>query len=79
MSQSIFEVRITVLRLKRLEYKLEYMKSHWKGSEIYRFSRSTTQHFCLRRETMVANIFEDFEPSSKKFLPTPLILLLAKN
>ena len=36
-------------------------------SEIYYFSRSTTQNF-LRRPTMVANIFEDFEPPSKKFL-----------
>ena len=45
--------------------------SHWKKSEIYRFSRFATQSF-LRRPTMVANIFEDFEPPSKKFLATPL-------
>ena len=47
------------------------MKSHWKGSEIYRFSRSVTRNF-LCRSTMVADIFEDFEPPSKKFLATPL-------
>ena len=53
------------------------MKSHWKGSEIYCFSRSTTQNF-LRQPTMVANIFEDFEASSKKSLVTPLYLLESK-
>ena len=50
---------------------LEHVQSHWKGSGIYRSSRSTTQNF-LRRPTMVTNTFEDFEPSSKKFLATPL-------
>ena len=44
--------------------------SRRKKSEIYRFSRFGTQNF-LRRPTMVANIFEDFEPPSKKFLATP--------
>ena len=51
----------------------EYVKSHWKGSEIYSFGRSATQIF-LRRLTMVADISEDFEPPSKRFLATPLIL-----
>ena len=51
---------------------LEYVKSHWKESEIYSFSCSVTRNF-LCRSTMVANIFEDFEPPSKKFLATPLL------
>ena len=45
--------------------------SHWKKSEIYHFNRFATQNF-LRRPTMLANIFEDSEPPSKKFLATPL-------
>ena len=51
--------------------RLEYVKSSWKGSEIYRFSCSATQNF-IPRPAMVADIFEDFEPPSKKFLATPL-------
>ena len=51
--------------------RLEYVKSSWKGSEIYRFSCSAAQNFILQ-PTMVANIFEEFEPPSKKFLATPL-------
>ena len=47
------------------------MKSHWKRSEINRFSHSASPNF-LRQLTMVADIFEDFEPPSKKFLATPL-------
>ena len=47
------------------------MKSLWKGSEIYRFSRSATQNF-LGRPTMVTDISQDFELPSKKFLATPL-------
>ena len=43
--------------------RLEYMKFHWKGSEIYRFSHSAAQNF-LCRSTMVADIFEDFELNS---------------
>ena len=50
--------------------RLEYVKSSWKGSKIYRFSRSATQNF-IRRPTIVADIFEDFEPPSKKFIATP--------
>ena len=50
--------------------KLQYVKCHWKESEIYRFSRSATQNF-HPWPTMVANIFEDSEAPSKKFLPTP--------
>ena len=50
---------------------LEYMKSSWKGSEIYRFSRFVTQNFISRSAT-VADISEDFEPPSKIFLATPL-------
>ena len=59
----------TVLRLKN--DWLEYVKSHRKGSEIYRFSRSATGN-SLRRPSMVAEISHDFEPHSKKFLATPL-------
>ena len=59
----------TVLRLKK--DWLEYVKSHRKGSEIYRFSRSATGN-SLRRSSMVAEISHDFEPHSKKFLATPL-------
>ena len=55
--------------------RLEYVKSHWKGSEIYRFSRFVTRNF-LCQSTMVADIFEDFEPPCKKFLATPLIPFL---
>ena len=43
----------------------------WKGYEIYRFNGSTTQNF-ICWPTIVAKTFEDFEPSSKEFLPTPL-------
>ena len=57
--------------LAKKDYVSEYVKSSWKGSQIYRCNRSTTQNF-IRRSTMVANIFEDFEPPSKKFLATPL-------
>ena len=45
----------------------EYLKSHSKRSEIYPFSCSTTSNF-LYQPTMVIDIFEDFEPPSKKFL-----------
>ena len=41
------------------------MKSHWKRSENYRFSRSATQN-PLRPAAMVTNISDDFEPPSKK-------------
>ena len=54
--------------------RLEYVKSHWKGSNIYRFSRSVTQNF-LHLSTMVTDISADFEPPSKKFLATPLSLV----
>ena len=47
------------------EDKLEYMKCYWKGPKLYRFSRYATQNF-LRRPTMVAVIFKDFKPPSKK-------------
>ena len=55
--------------------RLEYVKSSWKGSEIYRFSCLATQNF-IPRSTMVADIFEEFEPPSKKFLATPLLIYL---
>ena len=51
--------------------RLEYVKSHWKVSQIYRFSRRATQIF-VRRPTIVADIFDNFEPPSNKFLATPL-------
>ena len=63
MSESRVKLGRTVLRLKK--DRLQYVKSHWKGSEIYRFSRPATQNF-IRRPTMVADIFEDLEPPSKK-------------
>ena len=56
------------------------MKSQWKESETYRFSRSVSQN-PLRRPTMVANIFEDFQPPSKRFLvapPTSLFIIPGK-
>ena len=52
---------------------IEYLKSHSKESEIYRLSCSTIPNF-LRRPTMVTDIFEDFEPPSKKFLATPMFI-----
>ena len=51
---------------------IEYLKSHSKRYEIYRLSGSTTPNF-LRWPTMVTDIFENFEPPSKKFLATPLL------
>ena len=57
--------------------RLEYVKSYWKVFEIYRFSRSGTQNV-LCWPTMVANIFEHFEPPSKKFLATPLLFFCFK-
>ena len=51
--------------------RLVYVKSHWKGSKIYCFSRALMQNF-IRRLTMVADIFEGFEPPCKNFLATPL-------
>ena len=54
--------------------RLEYVKSHYKGPEIYRFSLSVTgNYFCW--STMVVDIFDDFEQPSKKFLATPLHVL----
>ena len=50
---------------------IEYLKSHSRGSEIYRLSCFTTPNF-LRRLTMVTDIFENFDPPSKKFLAMPL-------
>ena len=43
MSQSRNKVGRTVLHLKK--DMLEYVKSHWKRSKIYRFSHSTTLNF----------------------------------
>ena len=57
---------------------LEYLKSHWKGSKIYRFSHSTTQNF-LHQPTMVADIFENFELPSKKFLAMPQTFVIVKS
>ena len=54
---------------------IEYLKPHSKGFEIYRLSCSTTQNF-LRRPTMWADIFEDFQPPSKKFLATLLNIVI---
>ena len=55
--------------------RLEWVKSRWKRSEIYLFSRSLTQNF-LHWPNMVTDIFEDFELPSKNFLATPLSLFL---
>ena len=51
----------------------QFVKSYWKGTKIYRFSRYITQN-CLRRQP-VANIFEEFEAPSKNFLATPLLCI----
>ena len=51
--------------------RLEYVKSHWKRSEPYRFSRFAIQNF-LQRPTLVPDVSEDFETPSKKFLATSL-------
>ena len=51
--------------------RLELVISHWKKSEIYRFFRFLTPNF-LFRPTIVAEIFEDFEPPSKNFLAMSL-------
>ena len=67
MSQSRVKVKRTVLQLKK-----RYVECHLKESQIYRFSRLTTQNFLRRSPTMVADIFEDFEAPSKKFLATLL-------
>ena len=53
---------------------IEYLKSHSKGSEIYRLSCSATPNF-LQRPTMVTDIFENFEQVSKKFLTTSLVTI----
>ena len=69
-------VLITLCKKNSSETKkdtIQYLKSHSKGSEIYRLSCSTNPNF-FPRPTMVTNIFEDFEPPSKKFLATPLII-----
>ena len=52
--------------------RLEYMKSSWEGSEIYRFSCFAIQNFIFR-PTMVADKFGEFEPPSENFLATPLV------
>ena len=52
-SQSRVKAGRTVLRHKWILIE--------KVTETYLFSRSLTQNF-IRRPTMVANIFEDFEP-----------------
>ena len=59
---SLCKKKKKILRLKK--DTIEYLKSHSKGSEIYRLSYSTVPNF-LRQPTMVTNIFEDFEPPSK--------------
>ena len=64
MFQSSVKVEKVVLRLKNV-------KSSWKGFEIYCFSCFPIQNF-IPRSTMVADIFEEFEPPSKNFLATPL-------
>ena len=56
------------------KYRLELVKSHWKRSEIYRFSCSLTQTF-LRHPTIVADFFEDFEQPFKNFLAMPLLCI----
>ena len=53
---------------------IEYLKSHSKESEIYRLSCSTIPPTFLRRPPMVTDIFEDFEPPSKKFLARPMFI-----
>ena len=71
-------VLITLCKKNSSETKkdtIEYLKSHSKGSKIYRLSCSTAPNFLLF-PTMVTNIFEDFlkKLPSKKFLATPLIV-----
>ena len=56
------------------KYRLELVKSHWKRSEIYLFSRSLTQTF-LRHPTIVADIFENFEQPFKNLLAMPLLCI----
>ena len=51
--------------------RLEYVKSVWKGSEIYCFRCSTTQNF-IPLPTLATDIFEEFESPSKDFLAMPL-------
>ena len=46
--------------------RLEYVKTSWKGFEIYHFSRFANQNF-IRRSTMVTDIFEGFEPPPSKY------------
>ena len=67
ISKSTVKVGRTVLKKDRLDY----VKSYWKGSEIYRFSRSATPNF-LHRPSMMVKISEDFEPPYKKFLAMSL-------
>ena len=43
MSELRIKLGRTVLRLKK--DRLQYVKFHWKGSEMYCFSRSSTQNF----------------------------------
>ena len=50
--------------------RLENVKPYWKGVENGRFRCSIKQAF-LCQPSVVADIFEDFEPASKKFLATP--------
>ena len=69
MSPLRVKVGRAVLQLEKTGWKT--VKSSWKGFEIYGFRHSATQHF-FRRSTKVADIFEDLEPPSKKFLATPL-------
>ena len=57
---------------------VDYLKSHWKGSKIYRFSLFATQIF-LPQPTMVADITEDFEPPPKIILATLLIAILYRS
>ena len=51
--------------------RLEYVKSSWKRSKIYRFSCSAIQNF-IPPLTKVADIFEEFELLSKTFPATVL-------
>ena len=56
--------------------RLDYVKFRWKGSRMYRSSRSTTWNFFCQ-PTMMADIFEDFEAPFKKSLATPMQIVAA--
>ena len=71
MRQSRFKVCKAVLRLEKAD--LITWNLIEKSPKYTDLARSASQN-PLRRPTMEADIFEDFESTSKKFLATPLPL-----